>query len=302
MIKDNVLYQDKWFGVMSNEKYESIRNKIRDAFKGLVFDEKPHKYYLNGREMTCVSNVTHMFKEHFDEDLVAQQTYERNFNNQKSKYYQMYPEQILEEWHKISSEACSHGTERHEFGESCFYFMTGQYDLILDNFKDRLVPPETEEGKWGFRAVYNKEIAIIKFWNDLPECVVPILAETKVYDEALGYSGTFDILFYYDNEKDERVSKPDSGLWIYDYKSNKDLYKNFNKRLLEPFTDLIDMPLSLYKLQLSLYQNCIELLGMNVVARTIIWVKPNSEYDRIHLENYTQKITGYLREHGISSH
>jgi hypothetical protein len=38
MIKDNVLYQDKWFGVMSNEKYESIRNRIREAFKGLVFD------------------------------------------------------------------------------------------------------------------------------------------------------------------------------------------------------------------------------------------------------------------------
>lgn len=298
MIRDNVLYRDgKWDGVMENPLYNSIRDKITGSFDGLVFDEGPHKYYLNGRELECVSNVTHLFQEHFDCNRVAVETYERNYDNPDSKYYRMTPEMILESWRKISDEACRHGTERHEFGESCFYFMTGQYDRILDDFKDRLVKPEDGVGEYGFRADFPKEMAIIKFWDDIPGCVVPILAETKVYDEELGYSGTFDILFYYDNDLDARKVRRPSGLWIYDYKSNRDLYKNFaGKRLLEPFADLLDMPLSLYKLQLSLYQNCLEKIGFGIVNRTIIWMKPTGEYDKLHLECYTDKLIGYLRE------
>lgn len=279
-----ILRNGKWRGIWDREKYQTIRNKILDTFKDLVFVEGPHKYYIDGKEITCVSNVTHMYQEHFDEKLVAQKTFERNFDNPDSKYYQMTPVQIIESWHKISSDACSHGTERHEFGESCLYFMTGQYDKILPAFKERL--KEDENGEFTFEAVYPKEEAIVKFWEDIPQCIVPILAETKVYDKELMYSGTFDILFYYDAELDGKDARK-SGLWVYDYKSNKDLYKNYNeKKLLAPFNELLDMPLSIYKLQLSLYQNCLEKIGLNVIARTIIWMKPNGTYDKIKLESY----------------
>lgn len=276
-----VLYRNnKWDGIWDLPKYQEIREKIKTTFSGLTFIEEGHMYFLNGKQMTCVSDVTHLYQEHFDSETKAVETSERNFNNPKSKYYQMTPEMILEKWKNISTEACTTGTFRHEFGESCFYFMTGQMDKILPDYKDRV----TEDG--GFVAYDPKEEAVVRFYEDIPRSIVPILAETKVYDEELGYSGTFDILFYYDAELDGK-NPENSGLVVMDWKTNRDLYKNFmGKTLLYPFHELLDMPLSTYKLQLSLYQSCLEKIGMKVIARRILWLKPDGTYDKINLEEY----------------
>ena len=212
-----ILKQKKyWVEHFNDEKYTQLREKILNSFKDLVFDEGPHKYYLHGKEITCVSNVTHMFKPHFDTESMAQATYERNYNNEKSKYYKMTPEMIKEEWNKISREACSHGTERHEFAESIFYFMTNQFDKILPAFIDRLsVDKETNEPI--FIANDPKEEAAATFYEELPDSLFPILAETKVYNENLGYSGTFDLLMYYDATIDGKDDK-NSGLCVMDWK------------------------------------------------------------------------------------
>jgi hypothetical protein len=290
-----VLYnKDKWLDIYGSVKYQEIRDKINNTFNELVFVEEGHKYFLHGKQMTCVSDVTHMFQEHFDSTTKAVETSERNFNNPDSKYYQMTPEQILEEWKKISNEACTTGTFRHEFGESAFYYMTGQYDKILDDYKDRL----TEDG--GFVAYDPKEEAVVRFYEDIPRSIVPILAETKVYDEELGYSGTFDILFYYDAELDGK-SADRSGLVVMDWKTNKDLYKNFRgKTLLYPFNELLDMPLSIYKLQLSLYQSCLEKIGMKVIARRILWLKPEGVYEKISLEEYVNTLREELKNKNLT--
>lgn len=284
------LYRNnKWEGIWDNPKYEEIREKIRSSFNGLVFIEDGHKYFLNGKPMTCVSDVTHLFQEHFDSKTKAQETYERNFNNPKSKYYGMTADEILVSWKKISNEACTTGTFRHEFGESCFYYMIGQHDKILPDYQNRL----TEDG--GFVAYDPKEEAVVKFYEDIPECIIPIMAETKVYDADLGYSGTFDILFYYDAELEGK--KPDkSGLIVMDWKTNVNLYKNFKeKKLLVPFEELLDMPLNLYKLQLSLYQNCLEKVGLKVIARRILWLKPDGTYDKINLEEFVATLKETLK-------
>ena len=205
-----------WIAHFNDEKYVKIREQILNSFKDLIFEEGPHKYYLHGKEITCVSNVTHLFKPHFDEDKMAQETYERNFDNVDSKYYKMTPEMIKEEWHKISKHACSHGTERHEFAESIFYFMTNQFDKILPQFKDRLQYDE-ETGEPIFIAKEPKEVAAEQFYEELPDSLIPILAETKVYNEKLGYSGTFDLLTYYDATVDGK-SDEKSGLVVMDWK------------------------------------------------------------------------------------
>jgi hypothetical protein len=285
-----ILYRNnKWKGIWDSPKYEKLREVIKNEFSGLTFIEEGHKYFLNGKPMTCVSDVTHLFKEHFDSTQKAVETSERNWNNPESKYFRMTPEQILESWKKISDEACEHGTFTHECGESLFYYMTGQIDKILPDFKDRL----TEDG--GFMLLYPKEEAAGKFYEDIPECIVPILAETKVYDEELGYSGTFDILFYYDATLDGKNPEK-SGLIVMDWKTNKDLYKNFKgQKLLSPFDELLDMPLNLYKLQLSLYQSCINKVGLKVVARRILWLKPDGSYDKINLEEYVNMLREALK-------
>lgn len=289
-----IIYNDgKWDGIWDLPKYQKIREKILDEFKGLTFVEDGHRYFLEGKEMTCVSNVAHIFQEHFDSHQKAIETSERNFDNPDSKYYRMTPQQIEESWNAISNEACSTGSERHEFAESLFYYFTRQYDKILPDFKSRL----KEDG--GFEAIHPKEIAAAKFYISLPKYFIPILAETKVFDKDLGYSGTFDLLCYYDNEYDIN-NDHESGLVILDWKTNKDLYKNFKeKKLLYPFNTVLDMPLQIYHIQLAAYQNCLEKIGFKVVARKLMWLRPDGEYELIRLQNYTKRLVEYLKAHPI---
>jgi hypothetical protein len=288
-----ILYnKNKWLDIYKDKKYEDIREKILNTFKGLSFIEEGHKYFLNGKEMECVSNVAHRFQEHIDTYKLATETYERNFNKSTSKYYQMTVEQIVDSWKKISDDACTTGTFHHEFGESCFYYMIGEYDKILPDFKDRL----TEDG--GFKAIYPKEESIVQFYEDIPRCIVPILTETRVYVEYEngGYAGTFDMLFYYDATLNGKSDKY-SGLVIGDWKTNRDLYKNFKEqKLLSPFNELLDMPLSVYKLQLSLYENALHNIDLKVVARRILWLKSDGTYEKISLESYQKVIDDELKK------
>lgn len=292
-VQMRILYNhNKWLDIINSPKYQDIRNKILTTFDGLIFVEEGHKYFLNGKEMECVSNVAHMFQEHIDSYKLATETYERNFNKPSSKYYRMTVDEIVESWKKISNEACTTGTFHHEFGESAFYYMTGQYDKILPEFKDRL----TEDG--GFKAIHPKEEAVVKFYEDIPQCIIPILAETRVFVEygKAGYAGTFDILFYYDPALDG-LPEDRGGLIIMDWKTNKDLYKNFNSQtLLYPFHGLLDMPLSTYKLQLSLYENALYKIGFKVVGRRLLWLKPDGEYEKISLESYRKELDFELQK------
>lgn len=292
-VQMRILYNhNKWLDIINSPKYQDIRNKILTTFDGLIFVEEGHKYFLNGKEMECVSNVAHMFQEHIDSYKLATETYERNFNKPSSKYYRMTVDEIVESWKKISNEACTTGTFHHEFGESAFYYMTGQYDKILPEFKDRL----TEDG--GFKAIHPKEEAVVKFYEDIPQCIIPILAETRVFVEygKAGYAGTFDILFYYDPALDG-LPEDRGGLIIMDWKTNKDLYKNFNSQtLLYPFQGLLDMPLSTYKLQLSLYENALYKIGFKVVGRRLLWLKPDGEYEKISLESYRKELDFELQK------
>lgn len=206
-----------WLEHYHDEKYEAIRQNILQSFKDLVFDELPHKYYLNGVELDCVSNITHLFKPHFDTDRMARETFERNFNNENSKYYRMTVQQIKESWKKTSDDACELGSARHNFGESVFWWMVGEYDKIVPEFLDRFTV--NENGDRICTPQFPKEEAIVRFWSDLPDCYIPILAENKVFNvnENYAYSGTFDILFYYDaplNGKPENQG----GAYIMDYK------------------------------------------------------------------------------------
>ena len=290
-IKDDILYRDgKWSDTVNLPKYEKIRNDIKQSFLGLEFIEEGHKYFLNGKQMTCVSDVTHLFQEHFDSVQKSIETSKRNYNNPFSIYYRMTPEEILNQWKSISKEACEHGTFTHECGESLFYYMTGQNDKVLPEFKSRL----TDDG--GFMLFYPKEIAAAKFWIEVPDCYIPILAETKVYDEEIGFSGTFDLTMYYDSTlvgKDESLS----GLIIWDYKTNKDIEKNFkDKKLLEPFEYLLDKPKSLYELQLSLYQNCLDKKGFKTIARVLLWLKPDEQYDKIRLPDHVNELRLALKD------
>lgn len=238
--------------------------------------------------MTSVSHITHKFAQPFDEEKIA--------TNYALKHGET-KEYWLDKWRYNSLKATTTGTLVHEFGESMGWLRNGHPELITESCKTKYI-----EDKGWLVPTRTKEEAIIKFWDDLPKSFHFVLAETKVYSgvnpevEKLNqnYAGTFDLLFYYKDEKDDSKS----GLVIFDYKTNAELTKEFsrsyNKMLLPPFENLYDESLSLYTLQLSCYQIPLEDIGLKVIGRRIIWLKDDGTYEKIPLEDVTQKLRNTL--------
>ena len=282
----------KWSKYYNLPEIQAIRERILETYTNkLIFLEGPHEYYLDGVQYMCVSDVTHKYKPISGEQMAENcvKKWQRD-QDPSYKYYGLTKEEILAQWAVKSGNACEYGTEVHAFGESMFYHMIGEPEKILpeckDKFRDGVPCPSNPH-----------EEAIVKFWNDLPETFVPVLAETKVFNRnGTPYAGTFDILFYYDAELAGKPSS-NSGLFVMDWKTNKDLYKNFKEQtLLSPFEHLLDMPLSTYKLQLSLYENALYKIGFNTVGRRILWLKPDGTYEKINLESYQEKIDNELKK------
>lgn len=273
----------KWSENYDLPEIQAIRDKIIDTYTNkLVFLEGPHEYYLDGVKYISVSEVTHVYKpkdsEQMAEDCVKRWKKEQD---KSYKYYGLEKDEILAIWKKKSDKACSFGTNVHAFGESMFYYMTGEPEKILPECKDRF-----KEGK---PCPSNKhEEAVVKFWNDLPSSFVPVLAETKVFNKCgTQYAGTFDILFYYV----EYPESPNNGLVIFDYKTNEDLFKNYKgQTLLWPFNDLLDQYYSYYTLQLNCYQIPLENIEYNVIGRRLIWLKPDGEYEKIKVDNISDRV------------
>jgi hypothetical protein len=277
----------KWEKYYDLPEITEIRKKIVDTYTNkLIFLEEPHEYYLDGVKYMCVSEVTHKYKPKTSEEMAEGCVRKWQKEQDPSyKYFGMTKEQILEQWGVISGEACEFGTDVHAFGESMFYYMTGEPEKILpecaDKFKDGIPKPTNLH-----------ELAVVKFWDDLPENFVPVLAETKVFNRnGFPCAGTFDILFYYVDEKDNS----NSGLVIFDYKTNKDLYKNYKEqKLLWPFNDMLDANVSYYTLQLGLYQVPLENLGLKVVGRRLIWLKPDGTYEKVKLPSVSDRMRDAL--------
>ena len=60
--------------------------------------------------------------------------------------------------------------------------------------------------------------------------------------------------------------------------------------LFAPFNDMYAESLSLYTLQLSAYQIPLEDIGLKVVARRIIWLRDNGEYELIPVNDVTNQL------------
>lgn len=162
-------------------------------------------------------------------------------------------EEILLSWEEISDKACKLGSNVHKFGE--------------DYFEDR-----------SLIASNGYEKAIVNFWKSIPDFIVPVFSELQMYHKKYLFAGTADIVFYNTNTK---------SFIIADYKTNKNLHKNYkNTKLLPPFNKLLDTPLNMYKLQLSMYEILLDQLEVIISMRKIIWLKPNGEFETYNVKSY----------------
>lgn len=270
------------------QEVTDIREKILNQFNDLEFIESSHQYFLPQKdgsklELQSVSHVTHQFQEPFDEELVAERYAKKHG---KTKEY------WLDQWKYKSLKATTLGTQVHCFCECMSYVKNNVPNLIPQEFKYRYI----EDKNW-LIPIHPKEEAGLKFWNEFPNNLWYVLAETKVYTNK--YAGTFDLLGYYKHPTDDTKS----GLVILDYKTNVSLTKDYsrsqNKMLLPPFEDLWDESLSLYTLQLSAYQIPLEDMGFNIIGRRLIHLKEDGTYELVPLGDKTKELRETLELDGF---
>ena len=252
-----------------------IRNKILKEFSDLEFIEEGHKYFLNGVQLPSVSEVTHNFCAYpFDSETQAARYAETH--GETAQYW-------MDKWKFTSLKATTSGTLTHEFGESLGWLRNGHPEFITDSCKPKYI----KEKGW-LIPTRPKEESVLKFYDELHPNLHFVLAETKVYTNKSDVStvkqpfcGTFDLLMYYDHPTD----KDKSGLIVLDWKTNRELKKDFsrenNKMLLPPFEEYYEEPLSYYTLQLNLYSLCLAGIGLPPIGARVIWLKDDGTYELI---------------------
>lgn len=265
------------------QEVTEIRSKILNKFKDLEFIEKTHQYFLpqadgSKLELQSVSHVTHQFQEPFDTEARAE-AYALKHGETKEYW--------MDQWKYNSLKATTAGTQVHLFGECMSYVKNNIPQFIPNEFKYRYI----DDKNW-LIPIHPKEEAALKFWNEFPENLWFVLAETKVYTNK--YAGTFDLLGYYKHPKDDSKS----GLIILDYKTNASLLNDYsrsnNKMLYPPFSDLYSESLGLYTLQLSAYQIPLEDMGLKVIARRLIHLKDDKTYELVPIDDKTKELREVL--------
>lgn len=221
---------------------------ILNFFRDLTFEPEAHIYHVNGVPTT--GSVTDRIKRYYNPFDAKKKSLEISLRDDIPQ------EEILASWNNAGEIARIKGNKAHLFGE-------------LYPFNRNLRP----------QSQY--DVAIMKFWNDLPEYVIPVLTEARMYHLKYLYAGTADIILY--NTETQKFI-------IGDYKTNKDLFKNFaGEKMLSPFNNLLNCPFNHYQLQLSYYQLLLQQIeNIEVSYRRIVWLLPNGEYKLFDTEDYTE--------------
>lgn len=178
-----------------------------------------------------------------------------------AKGNELKQEKILKDWSDKKNKSINVGNNLHEFAENYH--------------KDKSLSPKNIRQK-----------SFVEFYNYIKDKVDFVGTEIKMYHKKYKFAGTMDALLY-DKNKNQYI--------ILDYKTNKNLFKNYkDEHLLTPFYFLKDMPINKYKIQLSLYQILIEQMGINISKRCILWLKSDGKYQIFWVKNYANILRKWL--------
>ena len=263
------------------------RDKILDTFKDLQFDEKEHRYYINGVEYKSVSETIHKFSQPDGDWNMIAENYAKKHGN-TAEYW-------TNEWEYNKLCASMTGTRVHSFLEGAGWVMSG---ADPDIYVPQDVKPQYLE-KFGMIPFHNKERAGLQALKDMKDAGMwLVLNETKVYsglnkDISLNpknnFAGTFDMLYYYDGSKGGNP-----GFVICDWKTNaslrNDFIENRQQMMLKPFDSYYDEALYHYFLQFSCYQIPLEDIGIPIIARRLIWLKDDGTYEKIPAPDVTKQL------------
>jgi len=235
---------------------DRIKNEILSFFQDLGFEEKTHKYYVKGEPLSkSVSRLIKEFVHYTDFKQIALATDRRD---------DLPPGTTSIFWNNKSKVSLAKGDKAHFFGE-------------MYAFKRNLKP------------TCGYERAVVKFWNELPDHIIPVFTELKMYHKLYRFGGMKDITLY--NTKTQKFI-------IGDYKTNEDLFKNHKgKKLKKPFSSYLDNPFNHYQIQFSFYQILFEQTGYEVEGRVLIHLKPDGTYDMYDTEDLTEPLNQFLKSY-----
>lgn len=136
---------------------------IIEFFKDITFEEKEHIYSVNGVPIKeSVSDKIKQYYKPFNKKVISHYSALKHGVSQES---------LVKDWDNKRDIAIIKGNKAHLFGE-------------LYPFNRELRP----------QSPY--DLAIMKFWNDLPPHIIPIIAEARMYHKEDLYAGTPDFLLY----------------------------------------------------------------------------------------------------------
>ena len=242
-------------------------------FNHIKYYDKPHKYYIDGKEMVSATTFIGKFKQKFEEDY---------WSKKKAKERGITQKEILAEWKNKSLTSTEKGTAFHEYAENyltnrIFPFPQEQINQVLGEGND-------------VKERFDKLVILFdKFYKQSYGKLIPIRAEIVVGDEELGICGMLDQLFF--NEKSGKLE-------IWDWKTNKKIdKKNRWQQFKEPISHLDVCELNTYSLQLSLYKYIItRKTNIDLGDNYIVWFnEKNDNYFPIKCYDYTEEIKMMLK-------
>lgn len=249
-----------------DSKVNECRNLILEKFGDIKFIEESHQYFIDKEEYTPVSNIIKEYEPVVDWD---QKATDYAIKWKKNKV------DVQRDWKLNNLKSTISGTRTHCFGESYTNVLCGHPELVCEQNK-----PQYIEEYNTMVATYPKEEAIMKFYDELEKNLHPVGAEFKLSTEYMKevrrICGTCDLLFY-DSDRD--------GFVIGDWKTNKTLYKEYNRQngvmMTGCMSSFIDEPLSHYILQFNIYQRLLESIGVKIIDRVLVWLKDDGTYEKI---------------------
>ena len=150
----------KWAEYYDLPEIKKIRKAILDTYSNkLQFIEETHQNFLDGIEYTCVSDIVKRW-ENNDREAMLEGCAKKAKWKKDYKYYGMTKDEIRELWDKSAKEACDFGTLVHGFGESMFYWMIGEDDKILPEYKVELKEMHKELGITFIYVTHDQEEAL----------------------------------------------------------------------------------------------------------------------------------------------
>jgi len=230
--------------------------------KSLVFEEKEHRYHVDGEEFTGATTFLKQFFPAFNAKRIA---------GFVAKKREVDTSVVLEEWDKTRDDACALGNAVHEFIE----YMLG------DESKGRCMAGEPDSIK---RRITRAAVMLI---NLMPQFEV-VAVELQVFSLKHNIAGTVDALFRH---------KETGEIHMYDWKTNKEILmkSKYYKKGLDPIKHMQDCNFSKYSLQLNLYKRILEEEGyFDKIHHMAIVHVTDHEYTEHKIPELHEEITNLL--------